>query len=87
MKHLTIYITVLISAISLFSCTSNSHSTQIKDHMQVDSLYLKYKSMISDTNDCSACADCAAMALAITYGIDEEITNSFYNSSIFPDKS
>ncbi|RLD77404.1 MAG: hypothetical protein DRJ10_11995 [Bacteroidetes bacterium] len=76
MKKLSTFIIVLISALSLFSCTSKPHSTHIEKHIGSDSLYVKYKTMIIEKDNCPACADCAAMALAISYGIDDEITEN-----------
>lgn len=76
MKKLLPFITVGIVALSLFSCSSKPHSAHIRTHVSSDSLYVKYKTMIGNNIDCDACVDCAAMALAISYGIDEEINEN-----------
>ncbi|MEN8119459.1 MAG: hypothetical protein ABFS35_03895 [Bacteroidota bacterium] len=77
MKELSSSIIIIgIIALSLFSCSSKPHSAHIEKYVSSDSLYVRYKNMISDTINCTACVDCAAMALAISYGIDEEISEN-----------
>ena len=76
MKNLTTFIIALISVTILFSCSTQPHSAHIEKYIGSDSLYLKYKTMLIEKDNCTACSDCAAMALAISYGIDDEITEN-----------
>ena len=76
MKYLFIFAVLVLVSASLFSCSEKTHSTHIKQKIDTDSLYIKYKTMIGDSSNSPACVDCAAMALAISYDMDEEITKS-----------
>jgi len=41
-----------------------------------DQLYEKYKNMVTEGEGCEPCIDCAALALAISYDTEKEITIS-----------
>jgi len=76
MKNLFIFTISALIALSLFSCSEKSHSSNIKQDLNTDSLYVKYKNMVSDSSNSPACVDCAAMALALSYGMDEEVAKN-----------
>ncbi len=76
MKRIFIILFGVFVWASVSSCGDASGKNLADKHLKAQKLYEKYKSMITEGDGCSACVDCAALALAISYDTKDEISAS-----------
>ncbi|MCF6240380.1 MAG: hypothetical protein L3J74_03425 [Bacteroidales bacterium] len=76
MRHLFIILFGVFVWASVSSCGDASGKNAADKHLKAQELYEKYKAMITEGNGCVPCADCASLALAISYDTKDEISVS-----------
>ncbi len=76
MKNIVITLVSLFILTFVLSSCSDAVSSPEMQKDKAQQLYEKYKSMISEGDGCVPCVDCAALALAISYGTKDEIQSS-----------
>ncbi len=72
-----IILTIILFGIYKFRYTNNEHFGYIKNNLNTDSLFIKYKSMIKNDTNMVVCMNCASMALALSYNNEEEIIENY----------
>ena len=77
MKNIIVaFLSLFILSFTISSCNNVADKSLAIQKDKAQQLYEKYKNMITEGDGCVPCADCAALALAISYNTKDEINAS-----------